>query len=91
MEQTRELPQAAHVRLDICDACRLIWLDPREFEEIPKVPVAEEDALPPEVAQAIARAQVAMINAEYDQREEAMFAPILEVLLAVWSVLSGIR
>jgi Zn-finger nucleic acid-binding protein len=90
MEQSCELPQAANVRLDICDGCRLIWFDPREFEEIPKVPVVEEDVLPPEVAQAIARAHVAMLNAEYDQREEAVLAPILDLVSAIlWAVAAG--
>ena len=83
MEQTPVLPKAANVRLDICDRCRLVWLDPQELDEIPKVPVEDEDVLPPEVRQAIARAQVALLNAEYDAREEAVYAPLLECIAAI--------
>ncbi len=89
MEQTPELPAAAGVRLDICEGCRLIWFDPQEFEQIPKVPVPEEDALPPEVAQAIARAHVAMQNAEYDLREEAILGPVLDLLSALFWAFVG--
>jgi len=91
MEQTRVLPKAANVRLDICDRCRLIWLDPHELDEIPKVPVEDEDALPPEVQQAIARAQVALLNAEHDLREEAAYGQFVEYFNAILLALLSYR
>ena len=89
MERTRELSKAASVRLDICDRCRLIWLDPQELDKIPKVPVEEEDALPPDVRQAITRAQVALLNTAYDAREDAVHAPFVETIAVFLCALLG--
>ena len=91
MEQTPELPEAAGIRLDICDTCRVIWLDPTELAKIPKVAV-EEDALPPEVARAMAKAEVELMNLAYDAREEAVFGPIRRYATAIlFGFIGGMR
>jgi Zn-finger nucleic acid-binding protein len=69
MDETRDLVGAEGMRLDFCDTCRLVWLDPRELDRLPKTPVAEETALPPEAAKLLAKAYAA----EYDEREQMVF------------------
>jgi Zn-finger nucleic acid-binding protein len=83
MDETRELADAGGVRLDICDRCRLIWLDPTEFRRIPKVPVVEEEQMPLEARQALAKAHVELMNAEYDAKLEGVIGPIREIAMAI--------
>lgn len=88
MEETREVGEAASLRVDWCEACRLVWLDPEELAQIPKVPVVETPALPRHVAKLLAEA----IAAEYDAREERLFAPFKEYAAAIfWALLGGAR
>jgi len=85
MERTSPLEKAGNIRADICDKCRLVFLDPNELAAIPKVPVPEDHTLPKKQREAIARALVMVQNAEYDGKTEALFAPLEElgqVLLA---------
>ena len=84
MDLTAALPRLGGMRLDICDPCRLLYLDPSELEKLPKVPVEEEtDAMPPEAREAMARAMVELYKAESEAREEALFGPIRDSALAL--------
>lgn len=88
MEETREIHDARSLRLDYCDRCRLIWLDPTELATMPKVPVTETPGLPPELRRRLAEAVAQAISAEYDAREEGVFAPLREFAVAfVWGLL----
>jgi Zn-finger nucleic acid-binding protein len=80
MEETREVPEAGSLRVDWCEACRLVWLDPNELARMPKVPVAETPRLPAHVAKLIAKA----IAAEYDERERRIFEPFKEYAVAIF-------
>jgi len=75
MDETVPLAEAGGMRFDICDPCELLYLDPAEFGKLEKVPVEERPELPPEVRRALADAQVALINAQYDAREASLFGP----------------
>lgn len=83
MEETREVREAASLRVDWCEACRLVWLDPEELARMPKVPVVER--LPRHVAKLLAQA----IAAEYDAREERLFAPFKEYAVEIFLALLG--
>jgi len=67
LDLTPPLDEAAGLRVDVCDPCQLIWLDPSEFDSLPKRPVPFE--LPPELAREMALAEVELMNLEYDERE----------------------
>jgi Zn-finger nucleic acid-binding protein len=84
MEETRDLRDADGMRVDFCDTCRLVWLDPNELERLPKVPVVEEPKLPPEAAKLLAKAYAA----EYDERGEMVFGVADVVLQALVAFLS---
>lgn len=84
MEETREVREAASLRVDWCEACRLIWLDPRELDRLPKVPVAETPRLPPHVAKRLAAA----ISVEYDEREEGFLGVFSDCAVSIrWALL----
>jgi hypothetical protein len=89
MEETRDLRAASGTRIDYCDPCGLVWLDPEELGRFPKVPVPEEPPrLPPEAAKLVAKA----LAAEYDAREEAVFLPLREFAVAAfWALVVGFR
>ena len=67
MEQTRPLRDIGGIRVDVCDTCDLIWLDPNELASLPKVPV-EDDELSPEMRKALGIALAKFIAEGYDAR-----------------------
>ena len=67
MEETRKVEQARDLRVDWCEACRLVWLDPNELAGLPKVPVAPT---PPRIPHHVAKMLAQAIAAEYDWREQ---------------------
>ena len=83
MEQTAPLPKAAGVRLDICDACRVVWLDPKELEKIPKVAVPKAVEVPLELRQALAKAQVEVMNLEYDAKMASILGPLQDYAVGI--------
>jgi Zn-finger nucleic acid-binding protein len=83
MEETREVREAASLRVDWCATCQLVWLDPQELDKIPKVPVLESPALSPEAAKLLAKA----LASAYDARAEMVFAPLRDTALAVFFAL----
>jgi Zn-finger nucleic acid-binding protein len=87
MDETRELRDAGSLRVDFCDRCRLVWLDPHELDRMPKVPVAENPAIPREVARLLAQA----IAAEYDARAETIFQPFRDCAVGIfWALVGGL-
>ena len=60
------------LRLDVCPSCQLVWFDPKEFQLLPRA--KHEQVLSPEAKQALAQAEVALLQqkARWErQREEA--------------------
>ena len=90
MDQTQPLDGIGGVRVDFCDICRIVWLDPSEFDSLPKRPPPEPEAeLPPAAAQAMAKAEVELMQRAFQAREEESRALIRECLGLVVSALLG--
>ena len=88
MEESRPLRDANGIQVDVCDACDLIWLDPKELAKLPKVPVEEDPEIPLEVRQAFGKAMAEAISLEYDLREGKLAGAISDFTGALfWGVL----
>jgi len=84
MEVSTALASFGARPLDICDTCQLLWLDPGEFEEMPKVELPPE--MPLAQRQAIGLALTMAANADYDQRIEAFEEPLKEFAMNILSI-----
>ena len=63
---------ASGVQLDVCKVCQFVWFDPREFEQLPALPVVEKKAELPQAA----REMVALYEVKRLQEQAEAEEPI---------------
>jgi Zn-finger nucleic acid-binding protein len=85
MDESSGLVAFGGVRLDICDPCQFVWIDPDEFAALPKAALPPE--LPLEVRQAAGKALAEAMQLEYDARETRLFGPFQQYGAAIFAAL----
>lgn len=57
--------------LDVCTGCHFIFFDPKEYERLPKLPIAKEpkDDLSPKAREALALAQLEVLKKDQEAKE----------------------
>jgi membrane associated rhomboid family serine protease len=63
--------------LDVCTGCHFIFFDPKEYERLPKLPVAKEpkDDLSPKAREALVLARLEILKTEQESEEMGVSSP----------------